>query len=51
MNDLDHMKQMILLVESAEQLDEGIADKVKGAILGAAITFAAVNTDLDTVFN
>jgi hypothetical protein len=37
-------------VESAEQLDEGIADKVKGAILGAAITFAAVNTDLDKVF-
>ena len=50
MNDLDHMKQLILLVESAEQLEEGIADKVKGAILGAAITFAAVNTDLDKVF-
>jgi hypothetical protein len=33
-----------------EQLEEGIADKVKGAILGAAITFAAINTDLDKVF-
>jgi hypothetical protein len=33
-----------------EQLEEGIADKLKGAILGAAITFAAVNTDLDKVF-
>jgi hypothetical protein len=37
-------------ITNPEQLDEGMADKVKGAILGAAITFAAINTDLDKVF-
>ena len=48
------MRHYINLIESAqteaELLDEGMADKVKGAILGAAITFAAINTDLDKVF-
>ena len=46
------MRKLINLIESvqAEQLDEGAADKLKGAIIGAAITFAAVNTDLDKVF-
>ena len=49
---MSDMRKLINLIESvqAEQLDEGAADKLKGAIIGAAITFAAVNTDLDKVF-
>jgi len=49
---MSDMRKLINLIESiqTEQLDEGAADKLKGAIIGAAITFAAVNTDLDKIF-
>ena len=51
---MNEMRQLINLIESAqaeaEHLDEDISDKVKGAILGVALLYAAQNPTIQGIF-